>query len=114
MTCDHDLVVSRATQSIGSPKPHVHPQARALLETWATTHGVPVERLTATQVRREDLAVLDLQATPDRLHAVDDIEVPGPEGAMATRSERPPLSSRLSRAHARAREAGAGHPPPSA
>ncbi len=67
----------------------VDPQARALLERWAATPGVPVERLTATKVRQEDLAVLDLQATPDRLHAVDDIEVPGPAGAMSARVYRP-------------------------
>jgi acetyl esterase len=67
----------------------VDPQARALLERWAATPGVPVERLTATQVRREDLAVLDLQATPDRLHTVADIEVPGPASAMAARVYRP-------------------------
>ncbi len=72
-----------------SPKPHVHPDARALLETWAAKPGLPVERLTAAQIRREDLAVLDLQATPDRLYAVDDIEVPGPAGVMAARAYRP-------------------------
>jgi acetyl esterase len=67
----------------------VDPQARALLERWAATPGVPVEHLTATQVRREDLAVLDLQATPDRLHTVANIEVPGPAGTMAARVYRP-------------------------
>jgi acetyl esterase len=67
----------------------VDPQARALLERWAATPGVPVERLTATQVRREDLAVLDLQATPDRIYAVDEIEVPGPAGVLAARAYRP-------------------------
>jgi acetyl esterase len=67
----------------------VDPQARALLERWAATPGVPVERLTATNVRQEDLTVLDLQATPERLYAVDDIEVPGPAGAMAARVYRP-------------------------
>jgi acetyl esterase len=71
------------------PMTQVDPQARALLERWAATPGVPVERLTATNVRQEDLAVLDLQATPDRLHAVDDIEVPGAAGAMAARVYRP-------------------------
>jgi acetyl esterase len=60
-----------------------------LLERWAATPGVPVEHLTATDVRREDLAVLDLQGTPDRLHSVADIEVPGPTGAMAARVYRP-------------------------
>jgi acetyl esterase len=67
----------------------VDPQARALLERWAATPGVPVERLTATSVRQEDRAVLELQRTPDRLHAVDDIQVPGPGGAKAARVYRP-------------------------
>jgi acetyl esterase/lipase len=67
----------------------VDPQARALLERWAARPSVPVERLTATAVRQEDLMVLDLQAAPDRLHAVDDIDVPGPAGAMTARVYRP-------------------------
>ena len=67
----------------------VDPQARALLERWDATPGVPVERLTATRVRQEDLAVLDLQAIPKRLHAVNDIELPGPAGAMSARVYRP-------------------------
>jgi acetyl esterase len=67
----------------------VDPQARVLLERWAATPGLPVARLTATRVRQEDRAVLELQVTPDRLHAVDDIEVPGPAGAMAARVYRP-------------------------
>jgi acetyl esterase len=64
-------------------------QARELLERWAATPSVAIERLTATAVRHEDLMVLDLQATPDRLHAVDDIEVPGPASAMTARVYRP-------------------------
>ena len=64
-------------------------QARALIERWDATPSVPIARLTATVVRQEDLMVLELQATPDRLHAVDDIEVPGPAGAMTARVYRP-------------------------
>jgi len=67
----------------------VDPQARVLLDRWAATPGVSVARLTATRVRQEDRAVLELQVTPDRLYAVDDIEVPGPAGAMAARVYRP-------------------------
>jgi acetyl esterase len=67
----------------------VDSQARALLERWGATPSVPVARLTAAAVRQEDLMVLELQATPDRLHAVDDIEVPGPAGAMTARVYRP-------------------------
>lgn len=60
-----------------------------LLERWAREPSVAVERLTAAAVRREELLVLDLQATPGRLHAVDDIELPGPDGAMTARVYRP-------------------------
>jgi acetyl esterase len=67
----------------------VDPQARVLLERWAATPGVPVEQLTAAAVRREDLAVLELQAAPAQLRAVDDIEVPGPAGALTARVYRP-------------------------
>lgn len=67
----------------------IDPHARVLLERWAATPGVPVERLTATMVRQEDRAVLELQVTPGRLCAVDDIEVPGPAGAMSARVYRP-------------------------
>ena len=88
MTPNADLRTSR-TASCGARLPHVHPQARALLETWAATPGVPLERLTAAQARRDDLAVLDLQATPDGLCAVDEIEIPGPAGAIAARAYRP-------------------------
>src|SRR4051794_8997930 len=84
-----DQLSSPATHSEGSPKPRVHPQARALLETWAARPHVPVERKTATQVRYDDLAVLDLQPAPERLYAGDDIEPPGPAGVMTARAYRP-------------------------
>ncbi len=65
------------------------PQASALVERWAAAASVPVSELTARAVREEDLAVLELQATPDPLHAVDDIELPGPTGPLAARLYRP-------------------------
>jgi acetyl esterase len=65
------------------------PQARALLDRRATTPGMPVEDLTPAAVRADDLAVLDLQATPAGLHAVDEIEIPGPSGALVARVYRP-------------------------
>jgi len=43
------------------------PQARALLERWAAAGATPVERLTPAIVRRDDGAVLALQAQPGRL-----------------------------------------------
>jgi acetyl esterase len=67
----------------------VDPQARVLLERWAANPTVPVERLTAAAVREEDLAVLDLQAATNPLHAVEEIEVPGPGGALTARVYRP-------------------------
>jgi acetyl esterase len=88
MTRDDDPHTPHVS-SAGPSKPDVHPQARALLETWAATPGVPLERLTAAQARRDDLAVLDLQATPDGLYAVDDIELPTATGAIAARAYRP-------------------------
>ena len=61
---------------LSTPGARIHPQARALLETWAAAPpGVPLERLTATQARSDDRAILDLQATPIDLYAVDDIEL---------------------------------------
>jgi len=67
----------------------VDPQARALLERLAATPGVPVADLTPAAVRRDDLDVLDLQAAPGRLHSVEDVELPGPAGAMTARVYRP-------------------------
>jgi acetyl esterase len=69
--------------------PPVDPQARALLERWAAAPSVPVAQLTPALVRRDDLAVLDLQARPGRLHAVDEVELPGSAGAMPARVYRP-------------------------
>lgn len=69
----------------------VDPEARALLERWAAMPGVPVERLTAAEVRQEDLMVLDLQTAVDHLSDVADIEVPGPAGVMTARVYRPRL-----------------------
>ena len=88
MTRDDDPHTPHVS-SAGASKPDVHPQARALLETWATAPGVPLERLTVTQARRDDLAVLDLQATPDHLYAVDDIELRTATGAIPARAYRP-------------------------
>jgi acetyl esterase len=67
----------------------VDPQARALVERWAAEPSVPLSELTARTVREEELAVLELQATPGPLHAVDDIELPGPAGPLAARLYRP-------------------------
>jgi hypothetical protein len=60
------------------------PEARERLRRSAAPGG-PVDALTAGVVRRDDLAVLELQATPLPLHAVNDIELPGPPGARIAR-----------------------------
>jgi acetyl esterase len=69
--------------------PELDPQARALLERWAATPEVPLERLTASLAREQDLAVLDEQIAPGRLHSVEDIELPAPAGVLAARVYRP-------------------------
>ena len=45
--------------------------------------------LTAEDVRRDDLAVLDLQRTPGELYSVEDVEAPGPAGTLRVRLYRP-------------------------
>jgi acetyl esterase len=67
----------------------VDPQVRALLDRWAAEPATPVDELTPEEVRADDLAVLDLQDAPPALHAVDDIEIPGPAGALTARVYRP-------------------------
>ena len=64
-------------------------EARALLDRWATSPARPVKMLTAEDVRRDDLAVLDLQRAPGELYSVEDVEAPGPAGAMKVRLYRP-------------------------
>jgi radical SAM protein with 4Fe4S-binding SPASM domain len=64
-------------------------QARALLERWNAQPGVPVEALTAGAVRQDDLAVLELQAAPDALHSVEELELPTPVGVRTARLYRP-------------------------
>ena len=64
-------------------------EVRALLDRWAASPARPVEKLTAEDVRRDDLAVLDLQRTPGKLYSVEDVEVPGPAGPLRVRLYRP-------------------------
>lgn len=64
-------------------------EARALLDRWAASPARPVEKLTAEDVRRDDLAVLDLQRTPGELYSVEDIEAPGLAGTLRVRLYRP-------------------------
>jgi acetyl esterase len=64
-------------------------EARALLDRWAASPARPVEKLTAEDVRRDDLAVLDLQRTPGELYSVEDVEAPGPAGTLRVRLYRP-------------------------
>ena len=64
-------------------------EARALLDRWAASPAQPAEMLTAEDVRRDDLAVLDLQRAPGELYSVEDVEVPGPAGTLRVRLYRP-------------------------
>lgn len=64
-------------------------EARALLDRWAAKPARPVQELTVEDVRRDDLAVLDLQRTPGELYSVEDVEAPGPAGALKVRLYRP-------------------------
>ena len=64
-------------------------EARALLDQWGANPARPVQELTAEDVRREDLAVLDLQRTPGDLYSVEDVEAPGPAGTLRVRLYRP-------------------------
>jgi acetyl esterase len=67
----------------------LHPEARVLLERWAAKPGVPIEELTASAVRQDDLVALELQAAPRALHAVEEIEVRVPAGVLTARAYRP-------------------------
>jgi acetyl esterase len=62
---------------------------RELLDRWAATPAAPVSKLTVEAVRKDDLAVLDLQRTPAELYSVDDVEAPGPAGTLSVRVYRP-------------------------
>jgi len=64
-------------------------EARELLDRWAANSARPVHKLTAEDVRRDDLAVLDLQRSPGELYSVEDIETPGPGGTLRVRLYRP-------------------------
>lgn len=64
-------------------------EARALLDRWAANPARPAQKLTAEDVRRDDLAVLDLQRPPGDLYSVEDVEAPGPAGTLRVRLYRP-------------------------
>ena len=65
------------------------PEVRELLDRWAASPATPVSELTAEAVREDDLAVLDLQRAPGRLYSVEDLQAPGPAGALSVRVYRP-------------------------
>jgi acetyl esterase len=64
-------------------------EVRALLDRWAANPATPVGELTAEAVRGDDLAVLELQRVPAELYSVEDVEAPGPAGALPVRLYRP-------------------------
>jgi acetyl esterase/lipase len=61
----------------------------ALLDRWTANPATPVSELTAKAVREDDLAVLELQRVPAELYSVEDVEAPGPAGALPVRVYRP-------------------------
>ena len=67
----------------------VDPDVRDLLARWARSPTVPVSKLTAEAVRKDDCDVLALQRTPGALHGVEDVEVMGPAGRLSVRVYRP-------------------------
>jgi acetyl esterase len=67
----------------------LEPDVRALLADWAIRPAPTVSTLTAQAVREDDLGVLALQRRPGDLHAVEDLEVPGPDGPLPVRVYRP-------------------------
>ena len=64
-------------------------EVRELLDRWAASPATPVSELTLEAVRKDDLAVLDLQRAPGELYSVEDVEAPGPAGALPVRVYRP-------------------------
>ncbi len=60
-------------------------EVRELLDRWAASPATPVSELTLEAVRKDDLAVLDLQRAPGELYSVEDVEAPGPAGALPVR-----------------------------
>ena len=66
------------------------PEVRELLDRSAAEPATPVDELTVEAVRADDLAVADLlQRVPGELHAIEDLEVGGPEGPLPVRVYRP-------------------------
>ncbi|MDQ3630176.1 MAG: alpha/beta hydrolase [Actinomycetota bacterium] len=67
----------------------LHSEVRELLDRWAASPAGPARELTAEAVREDDLAVLDLQRAPGELYSVEDVDAPGPAGALPVRVYRP-------------------------
>jgi acetyl esterase/lipase len=65
----------------------ITPQVARLLAEWAAVPTTPVTELSAEKVRADDRAILDLQRSPPRLFAIEDVNLPG--GQLAARLYRP-------------------------
>ena len=64
-------------------------EVRVLLDRWAATPATPVNELTPEGVREAELDVFELQRAPGELFSVEDVEAPGPAGALPVRVYRP-------------------------
>ena len=69
------------------PPGDLDPDVRELLDRAAHEPATPVAELTAELVRADD--GLDLQREPPALHAIEDVEAPGPAGPIPVRIYRP-------------------------
>jgi acetyl esterase len=63
----------------------VDPQARLLLQRWSTPDLATHPKWTADKVRRDDAAILDVQAAPMPMHDVYDVAVPGAADKLIAR-----------------------------
>ena len=71
----------------------VDAQARALLQRWATPDLAAAGRgWTAEDVRRDDAAIIELQALPRPMHDIHDVAIPGGAARLAARVYLPRVS----------------------
>jgi acetyl esterase len=65
------------------------PQARALLEQFARSGVKPLSELSIQEIREQMLVGSCLLGRGDAVHAVEDLQIPGPDGPVPVRLYRP-------------------------